>query len=954
MSISSAYSSLPAYAPVSGSAHRRRSVPSTVLTIDGSSFSTPHSSSSPHTLPLSRPSIRAASLSTDTPAVESLTPGGSGGGELLEERARRAEAVRSGMWCVVVSDDVLANQGASCELAQRVLGYLPCLHAAELGTAHGNGNGLVAGVESLNLRNNSLSSLDHRHVPSGSDGDGGAAAAAAGLLPAPCPLGLFFSVTSLDVTNNELTSLAGIDALPYLTSLRAARNGLRSLGALWRSRYVAQLELLEVSGNRLAEIISEADAARLRRAGRPLALRSLAAASNGIREVPAALAVFARLETLRLQRNKIAAVSNSFPSCCPALAAVDLSGNRLDVAALKARAGSGIALDLDNNAPAETTPRARSARHSEAAATLEGSLCVSALGSSGHSARLGTGSIPSSPATMQPPSLASAKSTPGAASGRSSRAPPSASGLPSPVGTQGPPPLAPPGPNAAVTLAAPNAWEVDVEAVQGQLRRPAGAAPRLALGYTDDHLQSRPPSLRLNGITAAATQGGGGCRILVHHLVRAVTMEKETMLARAMKRYEDKIACSGPASPTFTQQAQTRQGSGNNANSGSNTTVPFSALLAVDHTFALGAGQWTDPWPYVRWRREWEAQAAAKGLRLQNRYWLLSGPQQQQQQPVPEMWCRVYAQAEAAVPSTFAVRSADGASLRSPARRKASVAAVASPTAESAPKGPHGSFALSTVTRWSAGSTDRGGSVGATAAAAASVRAWRGLPAAAEGCGTVRGTGGVAWPAGLLAILAASAGGGLTSPAPAPAGWPGLLLDVAMGSVAAVARVGREDRAEALAAVAQQVVRCPVPVYAQAAIASDRARRSAQLQAAAQRMKADLAAMGETGAATTVPSATFAHGPLAARHADPNAPTLRAPPPAVKATPVAELEDTEEEEAPAAELPERIPSGAADDAVDEDEETEETQVKTAEETTDMTEAELAAEAHVDAEVEAPL
>ncbi|CBZ24606.1 putative leucine-rich repeat protein [Leishmania mexicana MHOM/GT/2001/U1103] len=177
--------------------------------------------------------------------------------------------------------------------------------------------------------------------------------------PRSSPLQCYAHVSSLDLTHNALTSIAGIDALRCLRSLRLAFNKLTSLAPLWASPYVAQLDVLDVSSNELTELLSTEDVhalkghqirivthptqARSAAHGCPngkwsvyktMRLRVLYASDNRFCEVPSAIYTFTQLTDLRLSRNAIESVPDGFPvrACLPQLTRLDLSMNKLPAA----------------------------------------------------------------------------------------------------------------------------------------------------------------------------------------------------------------------------------------------------------------------------------------------------------------------------------------------------------------------------------------------------------------------------------------------------------------------------------------------------------------------------------------------------------------------------------------------------------------------------------------------
>ncbi|CAG9570421.1 putative leucine-rich repeat protein [Leishmania major strain Friedlin] len=181
--------------------------------------------------------------------------------------------------------------------------------------------------------------------------------------PRSSPLQCYAHVSFLDLTHNALTSIAGIDALRCLRSLRLAFNRLTSLAPLWASPSVAQLDVLDVSSNALTELLSAEDVHALkghqirivthptqahstahgcpnakRGVYKTMRLRVLYASDNQFCEVPSAIYTFTQLTDLRLSKNVIESVPDGFPvrACLPKLTRLDLSMNKLPAAIVEA------------------------------------------------------------------------------------------------------------------------------------------------------------------------------------------------------------------------------------------------------------------------------------------------------------------------------------------------------------------------------------------------------------------------------------------------------------------------------------------------------------------------------------------------------------------------------------------------------------------------------------------
>ncbi|KAG5510193.1 hypothetical protein GH5_08299 [Leishmania sp. Ghana 2012 LV757] len=245
-----------------------------------------------------------------------------------------------------------AVNGGRLDLRMRGLVALPCLHVpATSSSAHGSGDATAGRLHAVSFRHNAISSLLTQctrtlSIPQASP-----------LTPRSSPLQCYAHVSSLDLTHNALTSIAGIDALRCLRSLRLAFNRLTSLAPLWASPHVAELNVLDVSSNALTELLSAEDTRTLKEhqirvithpkhahstakssAYKSMCLRVLYASNNEFREVPSAIYTFTQLTDLRLCNNAIQKVPDGFPArvCLPQLRRVDVSMNKLPAAIVDA------------------------------------------------------------------------------------------------------------------------------------------------------------------------------------------------------------------------------------------------------------------------------------------------------------------------------------------------------------------------------------------------------------------------------------------------------------------------------------------------------------------------------------------------------------------------------------------------------------------------------------------
>lgn len=580
------------------------------------------------------------------------------------------------------------------------LGVLPCLHApsvagvasshttvggpVNLDGPHGVEEGSLSAVTSWNLRSNSIRSLIAAPSPAG-----GLAS------PHSCALRQFRSLSTLDLTNNELATLEGIDCLPFLRVLRVGRNYIEDLSPLWQSAHISMLEKLDVSANRLDTFLSERETAVLQahaaRAG--LQLQHLNLSGNRIQQISRHVSLFPRLETLRARRNRIAAVASSFPSahCCPAIQTLDLSFNNLTATAVDAvrRRAEQLAevhiLQLEGNvgapeevvaAPAPSSPttaslKASSQKTRDGPPTREGRPTGSSRRGSAPPSRHRKLPLPHAaqappprisfaprPHSAPPPSAGAAgpqasstRGTPRATSRRCNtiHVPPQRScaapcakpttAAEVPAGRRSAAALAIPsrphnvilngrcrssGPTKCWTAAAPapvggvrtigpNAWALDVvsilqaahSSVGGAVARAqSGAAPcptpwrvdvpRVSLVLQPDEVSLHPPCVVLTNITEACTVGTAR-RLLIQCIQKAIVVEKPVPVSR-----------------------------------GHRTSNAHDALVAqparVLHIFATpSATDFLNPWPYLRWRTEWEGQWSQRGLTAGGTAYVLEG-----------------------------------------------------------------------------------------------------------------------------------------------------------------------------------------------------------------------------------------------------------------------------------------------------------------------------------------
>ncbi|CCW66660.1 unnamed protein product [Phytomonas sp. Hart1] len=224
------------------------------------------------------------------------------------------------------------------DLRHRGLVRLPCLHMADTGSPHGSGEGIASRLSVLNLSNNHLETIASEGLRAMDGGHRGKynmvflKEPERHLSPVsrPCSIAIFRNVSLLDLTNNSIHSLDGIEALPLLRSLRLTRNAIISLSSLWCAPCVGKLDMLDVSENRIEQLVSPDDVEVLKQ-NPPLSLLVLRINSNRLYTLPQCLSIFKQLRVFRARGNKLASVPDAFPSpsFCPKIRYIDLSANLL-------------------------------------------------------------------------------------------------------------------------------------------------------------------------------------------------------------------------------------------------------------------------------------------------------------------------------------------------------------------------------------------------------------------------------------------------------------------------------------------------------------------------------------------------------------------------------------------------------------------------------------------------
>ncbi|AIN96345.1 leucine-rich repeat protein, putative [Leishmania panamensis] len=323
-------------------------------------------------------SIRCPALRSNTDAFDESPAAVAASRTSNSPTAVLAEAVE--VLCVELPEVSLSQTsriasaagGGRLEVRMRGLVALPCLHvpasstppsldekeaSATSSSAHGSGDVVAGRLHAVSFRQNAITSLVVQSARSTSSPK------VSPITPRSSPLRCYAHVSSLDLTHNALASIAGIDALRCLRSLRLGFNRLTSLAPLWASPYVAELDVLDVSSNALAELLSADDVHALKKhhirivthptqahstacahrnnsssGQKYMQLRVLYASNNQICEVPSAIYSFTQLADLRLNNNVINRVPDGFPArvCLPLLTRVELSMNGLPSAVVEA------------------------------------------------------------------------------------------------------------------------------------------------------------------------------------------------------------------------------------------------------------------------------------------------------------------------------------------------------------------------------------------------------------------------------------------------------------------------------------------------------------------------------------------------------------------------------------------------------------------------------------------
>ncbi|RNF08416.1 putative leucine-rich repeat protein (LRRP) [Trypanosoma conorhini] len=243
---------------------------------------------------------------------------GSNGEQALPPRARPVDGdeppVLNTDTCVLLP---LLDRKGAVDFSGRQLTALPCVHDVAAKWRHGSGSKAAVQARMLQLSHNSITSLF---------------ASPASLAPAqPIALAAFTKLVMLDVSRNELTSLAGVEQMNSLRVLQASRNKIEDLGPLFGPdsglRRSAALRVLDVSFNQLRTLLPDpVDSAdnSLR------CVHTLVLSYNHLTRLSDLDRLFPDLLELRVTRNQIMEPPQALPK---RISRLDLQQNYLDEAA---------------------------------------------------------------------------------------------------------------------------------------------------------------------------------------------------------------------------------------------------------------------------------------------------------------------------------------------------------------------------------------------------------------------------------------------------------------------------------------------------------------------------------------------------------------------------------------------------------------------------------------------
>ena len=167
------------------------------------------------------------------------------------EEAAAVNAALTSSSSSVVAVALPAGKLDRLNLDQRFLKELPALQLPSGAAAdHKTLSSLLSQVKLLNLQNNEIHSLS---VPPAVNAGG----AFASLLQ-PTPLSCFANVVYLDLYNNRLKNLNGLEQLRKLRVLMIGKNRLSDLSQLFKSVVSPTLEVLDAHGNQLTTFFAPA------------------------------------------------------------------------------------------------------------------------------------------------------------------------------------------------------------------------------------------------------------------------------------------------------------------------------------------------------------------------------------------------------------------------------------------------------------------------------------------------------------------------------------------------------------------------------------------------------------------------------------------------------------------------------------------------------------------------
>ncbi|EAN96716.1 putative leucine-rich repeat protein (LRRP) [Trypanosoma cruzi] len=213
--------------------------------------------------------------------------------------------------CVVLP---VLGRNELLDLSSRQLTVLPCLHNTAAKTRHGSGARVASQVRTLQLSRNSITSLVAVPEPS--------------LSAQPTALAEFTRVVLLDVSRNEITSLAGVENMTSLRVLQASHNKIEDLGPLFTPNSILQksaaLRVLDVSFNQIRTLLPPSvDVLE-----KPMrSLHTLTLSYNHLSELNDLDMLFPDVVELRVARNRMTELPQVLPK---RIYRIELQQNYLD------------------------------------------------------------------------------------------------------------------------------------------------------------------------------------------------------------------------------------------------------------------------------------------------------------------------------------------------------------------------------------------------------------------------------------------------------------------------------------------------------------------------------------------------------------------------------------------------------------------------------------------------